>query len=130
MSQELVSKVWKIAGLVGKVEPGILVWKNNEILYITEEGIQFQTSIAGISNLKWPFLRMGMGFDAVINGQKYKFSFAKPNASAPEIEIVKGSPYPSVVFAGQYIDDVSSLRDIKENKLTTKSWKEILTGKS
>ena len=73
---------------------------------------------------------MGMGFDAVINGEKYKFSFAKPNASAPEIEIVKGNPYPSVVFAGQYFDDVSSLRDIKENKLTTKKWKEILMEKN
>lgn len=130
MSQELVSKVWKIAGLVGKVVPGVLVWKNNEITFITEDGIQFQTSVAGITNLKWPFLRMGMGFDAVINNEKYKFSFAKPNASAPEIEIVKGNPYPSVVFVGQYFDDVSSLRDIKENKLTTKQWKEILTGKS
>lgn len=127
MSQELISKVWKIAGLFGKVEPGILVWKNNEILFINEEGIQFQTSVRGITNVKWPFLRMGMGFDAVINGEKYKFSFAKPNASAPEIEIVKGNPYPSVVFAGLYIDDVSSLRDIKENKLTTKKWKEVLT---
>lgn len=130
MSQELISKVWKIAGLFGKVEPGILVWKNNEILFIIEEGIQFQTSVRGITNVTWPFLRMGMGFDAVINGEKYKFSFAKPNASAPEIEIVKGNPYPSVVFAGLYIDDVSSLRDIKENKLTTKKWKEVLTTNS
>ena len=130
MTLELVSKVWKIASLFGKVTPGALIWKNNLVIFITEDGVQFQTSVAGITNLKWPFLRMGMGFDAVINGEKYKFSFAKPNASAPEIEIVKGNPYSSVVFAGQYFDDVSSLRDIKENKLTTKKWKEILTEKS
>ncbi|MEO5946142.1 MAG: hypothetical protein ABIP79_04960 [Chitinophagaceae bacterium] len=130
MSQEMVSKVWKIAGLVGKVVPGILVWKNNEIVFITEEGVQFQTPLSGVTNLKWPFLRMGMGFDAVINSEKYKFSFAKPNASAAEIEIIKGNPLPSVVFAHQYIDDISSLMDFKENKLTTKKWKEILTGKN
>ncbi len=130
MSQELVSKVWKIAGLFGKVTPGVLIWKNNQVIFITEDGVQFQTSLSGITDIKWPFLRMGMGFDGVINGEKYKFSFAKPNASAPEIEIVNGNPYPSVIFAGQYFNDISSLRDIKENKLTTKKWKEILSKKS
>ena len=130
MSQELVSKVWKIAGLFGKVTPGVLIWKNNQVIFITEDGVQFQTSLSGITDIKWPFLRMGMGFDGVINGEKYKFSFAKPNASAPEIEIVNGNPYPSVIFAGQYFNDISSLRDIKENKLTTKKWKEILTEKN
>ncbi|HQV54962.1 MAG TPA: hypothetical protein PLX17_05570 [Chitinophagaceae bacterium] len=130
MSQELVSKVWKIAGLFGKVTPGVLIWKNNQVIFITEDGVQFQTSLSGITDIKWPFLRMGMGFDGVINGEKYKFSFAKPNAAAPEIEIVNGNPYPSVIFAGQYFNDISSLRDIKENKLTTKKWKEILSKKS
>jgi hypothetical protein len=130
MSDELISKVWKIAGLVGKVIPGALVWKNNEVVFITEEGIQFQTPLSGISNIKWPFLRMSMGFDAVVNGEKYKFSFAKPNASAPEIEIKKGNPFPTVVYAGFYVDDISSLMDMKENKQTTKKWKEVLTGRN
>ena len=130
MSQEIVSKVWKIAGLVGKVTPGALIWKNNQVIFITEDGVQFQTSLSGITDIKWPFLRMGMGFDAVINGEKYKFSFAKPNASAAEIEIVKGNPLPSVVFAHQYIDDISSLMDIKEDRQITKKWKELLTGKN
>ncbi len=130
MSDELISKVWKIAGLVGKVVPGALVWKNNEVVFITEEGIQFQTPLSGINHIKWPFLRMGMGFDAEVNGKKYKFSFAKPNASAPEIEIKNSNPYPTVVYAGFYVDDVSSLMDMKENKQTTKKWKEILTGKA
>ena len=112
MSQEIVSKVWKIAGLVGKVTPGALIWKNNQVIFITEDGVQFQTSLSEITDIKWPF------------------SFAKPNASAAEIEIVKGNPLPSVVFAHQYIDDISSLMDIKEDRQITKKWKELLTVKS
>lgn len=127
MNDEMVSKVWKITSLVGKVVPGLLIWKNKQVIFITEEGVQFQEQLSAILNVKWPTLRMGMGFDATVNGEKYKFSFAKPNASAPEIEIVKGSPLPKVIFARQYIDDVSSLRDIKQNKLATEQWKEILT---
>lgn len=126
MTQQLISKTWQIAGIFGAVTPGALVWKNQQVAFITEEGIQFQAPLADITNIKWPFLRMGMGFDAVVYGKKYKFSFAKPNASAAEISIQNGNPLPKVVFAGQYMDDVSSLADIKENRAECKKWKEIL----
>ena len=86
---ELISKVWKIAGIIGAVVPGALVWKKDEVFFITEEGLQFQAKLSDITNIRWPFLRMGMGFDAEVYGKKYKFSFAKPNPSAAEIDIVK-----------------------------------------
>ena len=129
MDKELISTVWKISGIIGKVTPGALVWKNERVAFITEEGVQFQVPLADITNIKWPFLRMGMGFDTEVYGQKYKFSFAKPNASAPEIEIKNGNPLPKVVFAGLYVDDVSSLLDIKSDRQTTKKWKAVLTEK-
>jgi hypothetical protein len=125
---ELISKVWKIAGLVGAVVPGALVYKKEEIIFITEEGIQFQVKLSDMYNIKWPFLRMGMGFDAEVYGKKYKFSFAKPNVSAAEIKIIKGNPLPKVVSAGQYFDDVSSLLNMKTDRKTAKKWKEILTS--
>lgn len=128
MNPGLISKVWKISGLIGSVTAGVLVWKNGQVSFITEDGIQFQVQLREIKNIKWPFLRMGMGFDAEINGRKYKFSFAKPNASAPEIKIINGNPLPKVVFAGQYFDDVSSLMDVKANKAVAAQWKEVLAG--
>lgn len=130
MNGELISKVWKIAGLVGAVTPGALVWKKGQMTFITEEGIQFQVPVSEIKNIKWPFLRMGMGFDAEVNGKKYKFSFAKPNASAAEIKIINGDPMPRVVFASQYFDDISSLMDIKANKAEASKWREILAKKN
>lgn len=126
MEDELVSKVWQIAGLVGKVVPGALILRKGFVAFITEEGIQFNVPLAAIKNIKWPILRMGMGFDAVIQDKKYKFSFAKPNPNAAEIDIVPGNPLPSVTFAGQYFEDISSLWNIKKDKAATKAWKEIL----
>lgn len=129
MHRELISKAWKITGIIGAVTPGALVWKNGQVTFITEAGIQFQVPLSEIKNIKWPFLRMGMGFDAEVNGKNYKFSFAKPNASAAEIRIINGNPMPRVVFASQYFDDISSLMDIKANKAEGSKWKEILTAK-
>ncbi len=128
MNNELISKVWQIAGLFGSVTPGALVWKNGQVIFITEEAVQFQAPLADIGNIKWPFLRMGMGFDAEVYGIKYKFSFAKPNASAAEINIVPGNPLPKVIFASQYFDDVSSLADMKTNRAECKKWKAILAA--
>ena len=126
MSRELISKVWQVQGLVGKVVAGALVFKKEQVTYITEEGIQFSVPLAELKQIKWPFLRMGLGFDTVVNDRKYKFSFSKPNPSAPEINISRGSPFPNIVSAGQYFDDVSSLLDLKSDKATAKMWKEIL----
>lgn len=127
MERELISKVWQIAGLVGKVVPGALILRNGYVAFITEKGIQFNVPLAEVKNIRWPFLRMGMGFDAVIHNKKYKFSFAKPNPNVAEINIVPGNPFPTVIFAGQYFEDISSLLDIKKDKAATKAWKEILS---
>lgn len=127
MAKQIISKVWQISGLVGKVVPGVLVWNNREVAYVTEEGIIFNVSHTEIKEIKWPFLRMGLGFDAIVNGKKFKFSFSKPNPSAPEIKYTAGVPNPKVFFAAQNFDDLS-LRNIKADKATTKMWKEMLTG--
>ena len=129
MSNELISKTWQIAGLFGKVTPGILVWKSLQVTYITDEGIKFSVPLSEIKDVTWPFLRMGLGFDAVVNGKKFKFSFSRPNSSVPEIDIVPGTPFPSVVYAGQYYDPASPINNLREDKATTKKWKEILGKK-
>jgi hypothetical protein len=129
MAEQIISKVWRLAGLIGKVEAGALVWDGGHILYITADGIVFNEPLSAITAIKWPFLRMGLGFDAVVKDTKYKFSFSKPNHSAPDIDIIPGKPYPSVNFAGQFSYDMSSLVTIKTDKATTKKWKELLAGK-
>ena len=129
MPNQIISKVWRLAGLIGKVEAGVLVWDAGHVIYINEEGVVFNAPLSAITNIKWPFLRMGFGFDAVVNDTKYKFSFSKPNHSAPDISIIPGKPYPSVTFAGQFSYDMSSLGTLKVDKATTKKWKEILSAK-
>ena len=127
MGKQVISKVWQIFGLFGKAIPGVIVFNNENVAFITEEGIIFNVALYDIKKIKWPFLRMGLGFDAVINGRKFKFSFSKPNPSAPEIDYTNGALFPEVSYGSQNFDDLS-LRNIKSDKATTKMWKAILTG--
>ena len=126
MEQELISKVWQLFGLVGRVIPGLLIWNNGRITFITEDGVQFNESLAEVKNIKWPFLRMGLGFDAVVNGKKYKFSFTKPNPSAPELDDTLGEQLLRLTDQGRFFDSIKTLRNSKTDKATTKTWKEIL----
>ncbi len=128
METNFISRVWHIPSLIGNAIPGVLVWDNGKILFITEDGIEFNVWREELSSIKWPFLRMGMGFDAVVNGKKYKFSFSKPNHSSPDIYYTAGSPYPKVSYAGQGFYDLSSLGTIKTDRAITRKWKKILKG--
>lgn len=126
MEQEVVSKVWQISGLIGNVIPGILIWSNGQVVFITPQGEQFNVPLAGIKEVKYPFLRMGMGFDAVVNGKKYKFSFCKPNPSAPELDDEAGDQLLRLTPAGRAVDSFKTLMNIGSDKATAKLWKEIL----
>ncbi|MEI9911989.1 MAG: hypothetical protein WDO71_21510 [Bacteroidota bacterium] len=125
MAQELVSRVWQIHSLFGKVTPGLLTWSHGQVVFITEEGIQFNEPLSGLKNVTWPFLRMGVGFDTVVNGKKYKFSFTKPNPSAPELDDTLEEQLLRFTDAGRLWDSIKTLRNVKQDKETTKTWKEI-----
>ncbi len=128
MEQELVSKVWQFSSLIGSVTPGLLTWNNREVAFITQEGIQFNEPLAEMKDVKWPFLRMGLGFDAVVKGKKYKFSFTKPNPSAPELDDTAIDQLLRLTDAGRFWDSIGTLSNLKTDKATTKTWKEILKG--
>ena len=129
MEQELVSKVWQISGLIGSVVPGLLTWHNGQVAFMTPDGLQFDVPLAEVKDVKWPFLRMGLGFDAVVNDKKYKFSFSKPNPSAPELDDTDGDQLLRLVHLGQFWDSIGTLKNLKADKTTTKAWKELLKGK-
>ena len=126
--EELVSKVWQISGLIGRVIPGLLVWNNGHVSFLTEEGLQFKVRLNGLRDIKWPFLRMGLGFDTVVNGKKYKFSFTKPNPTAPELDDTAGDQLLRLTDVGRFWDSIGTLRNLKTDKATTRTWKEILKG--
>ena len=128
MEQELVSKVWRISGLIGSVVPGLLVWNNGQVAFIDPEGLQFNVPLAGLKEVKWPFLRMGLGFDTVVNGEKYKFSFSKPNPSASELDDTAGDQFLRLLPMGRFWDAIGTIGNLKADKATTKAWKEILKG--
>ena len=126
MAQELVSKVWQIAGVFGGVTAGLLTYSDGQVSYLTQEGVVFNVPLAELKNIKWPFLRMGLGFDTDVKGKKYKFSLAKPNASAPDISDTMGDQLLKLVHVGRFWEAVGSFKNLKQDKATTKAWKELL----
>ena len=126
MEQQIISKVWQLSGLMGSVKAGLLTYDNGQVAYISEEGVQFEAPIVQLTNVKWPFLRMGMGFDTIVNGNKYQFSFSKPNPSAPELDDSTAERFLRSMSVGKFWDSLGTLRNIKVDKATTKQWKELL----
>src|SRR6476469_5086309 len=84
MEQDLTSKVWQMRGIFQSAIPGYLVLHDGKVAYVTESGEQFNVPLSEVKEVKWPGLQMGFGFNAVVNGAKYKFTFMKPN-SAPQM---------------------------------------------
>lgn len=128
MEQQILSKVWQLSGLMGSVKAGLLILDNGQVTYLTEEGTQFSEPLSALKNIKWPFLRMGMGFDTLVNDKKYQFSFAKPNPSAPEFDDSNAEQFLRAAGVGKFWTSIDTLKNIKADKATTKQWKEILKG--
>jgi len=129
MAEDLISKVWQIHSLVGRVTPGILILDNDQVQFVTEEGIQFNEPLSEMKNVKWPFLRMGLGFNASINEKKYQFSFAKPNPSAPELDDSLTDQLLRFTDPGRLWEAIKTFKNLKSDKATTKMWKQILKDK-
>ena len=130
MQGELVSKIWRIYGIVSEVTPGLLVWNNRLVSFITEEGKEFEVPVSEIKNIRWPFLRMGLGFDAEVNGEKYKLSFTKPNPTARELDDNLAEQIFRYIDIGKFIDSIKTLSNLKADKATVRKWKEILGTKA
>lgn len=124
--QQLSSKVWRIYGLVGRVTAGILNYNNGRVQFITEEGLQFDEPVTALKKIKFPFLRMGLGFDTTVNDVKYKFSFAKPNPTAPELDDELMDQAMRFSDTGRIWEAVKSFKNLKTDKETTWLWKQIL----
>jgi hypothetical protein len=71
---------------------------------------------------------MGMGFDTVVNGKKYQFSFSKPNPSAPELGDSDAEILLRGIGVGKFWDSIGTLSNIKADKATSRQWKELLKG--
>lgn len=126
MADEIISKVWQLSGLIGPVTAGLMLYEEGQVTYLTEEGVQFSVPLAALQKIKWPFLRMGMGFDTVVNDKKYQFSFSKPNPSAPEWDDTDAEKLLRGIGVGKFWSSLETLGNIKADKATTRKWKELL----
>jgi hypothetical protein len=125
MAQEIVSKVWLQHGTFGGATPGLLTADEGKASFITEEGEHFNVPVSEIKEVKWPFLQFGLGFTASVNGQKYKFTFMKPNGAADLNDSTLGQ-LARFTRLGRGADAISTLSGMGESKKVAKQWKELL----
>ena len=127
MQQQLVSKVWQIAGTFGGANPGLLILDNGYVSFVTAEGEHFNVPISEVKDVKWPFLQFGYGFNATVNGSTYKFTFMKPNGAA-ELNESNISQLAGLTRGGRGVDAMFTLANIGKDKKTAKEWKAIVGG--
>ncbi|MDQ6625028.1 MAG: hypothetical protein M3Y69_02645 [Verrucomicrobiota bacterium] len=127
MEQELVSKVWNMRGVLSVATPGLLIAKEGQVSFVTEEGEAFNVPRAAVEGVKWPFLQFGYGFHALVKGEKYKFTFMKPN-SAPEMADSQITQLARFTQLGRGIDSIATLAHMGRDKKTAKQWRALLGG--
>ncbi len=127
MEQEINSKVWQMHGILAAPLPGVLLLQKGNVSFITEKGEQFKVSLAEVKEVKWPFLQFGLGFNANVNGQQYKFTFMKPNGASDLNDSTLGE-VAEMTSLGRGMDAMETLSKWGDNKTSAKQWKAILGG--
>jgi hypothetical protein len=125
MQDEIKSKVWQLKGIFNIGTPGMLILKDGFVSFMTEEGEKFKVPLQEIKDVKWPFLQFGLGLHAFINGQKYKFTFMKPNG-ASELDASALDGLFKLGGLGNGVDSIATLANMGNNKRSAKQWKAIL----
>lgn len=127
MDQEIVSKVWRMHGALSVADPGLLIFSEGKVSFVSPQGEHFKVPVSEIKDIKWPFLQFGYGFNATVNGEKYKFTFMKPN-TAPELNDSTLTQLSRFTQLGRGIDAFGTLAHMGKDKKTAKQWKALLAG--
>ena len=125
MQEEITSKVWQMHGALSVATPGLLIFNEGQVSYITEQGEQFNVPISEVKEVKWPFLQFGLGFNATVNQNVYKFTFMKPN-TASDLNDSTVNELLRFTRIGRGVDAFATLSKWGDNKKSAKQWKTIL----
>ncbi|MGI8580980.1 MAG: hypothetical protein ACR2KX_02225, partial [Chitinophagaceae bacterium] len=88
---------------------------------------QFRVPVAEIKEVKWPLMLFGLGFKAMINGQKYTLTFMK-GASDPELDDTTLDQFSRLTSIGRGVDSIETLANWGKSKQSAKQWKAVLGG--
>ena len=127
MEQEIYSIVWHTKGAFTIATPGLLILENGNVSFITEAGEQFKVPVAEIKEVKWPLMLFGLGFKAMINGQKYTLTFMK-GASDPELDDTTLDQFSRLTSIGRGVESIATLANWGKSKQSAKQWKALLGG--
>ena len=119
--KSLRTPAWLRVGLFGS-RPGVLVLANRRLAFIAEEGRLFDTPLAEVTGIAFPWYYFGGGMKVTVADKKYRLSFVRPNGAEdiPGPLLARlGNPM-GLLVGGQKIVDIGMGRP------AGKAWKAAL----
>jgi hypothetical protein len=121
MEKELATNVWQMSGFVKSYTAGLLLFKDGQVSFLTQQGQQFKVPLSEVQNIKWPALQFGYGVHLDVNGKTYKLTFSQP---AGENSFDPGM-ITDVGRIAMGVDSIRGLMHLKEYKANANQWKEV-----
>ncbi|MFK7917948.1 MAG: hypothetical protein AB8G14_07715 [Ilumatobacter sp.] len=115
---DMTTEVWRLSGATGST-PGLMFMQGQMVTLQLEVAESddlrsvFSVPLESIADVNWPKLQMSGGCNFVVNGEKYRLSFLKPQNSRP-----------LAATAGA----AAGLASISGGRKAGKAWRAILPG--
>lgn len=85
--ENMTTEVWLLSGITGS-DPGLMTLDDGVVtMQIADESDELRTTFSvpldQVQDVNWPKLQMSGGCNFVVNGEKYRLSFLKPQNTRP-----------------------------------------------
>lgn len=115
----MTTEVWRLDGLTGST-PGLLHHEGGRVrLELLDDDTDrlrpvFSAPLAAVSDVRWPRLQMSAGCSFVVDGEKYRISFLRPQNTRP--------------LAADAYGAVAGVASIGGGREAGKAWRTLLGG--
>lgn len=127
----LATPAWQLKGVTGS-RAGVLALEDGRLSFVTREGVMFDAPASAVS-ATFPFHYLGGGMKLEIDGERYRFSFLKPNAAENVPAELVDAPFRES-RRGRVADAVGALTvdfegaSFQRGRKAGKAWKAALAG--
>ena len=125
--QPIRSQVWILRGLGNS--PAVMTLTGGRLTLTTEKGAVFDTPLAEVREIKFPWYYFGGGVKLTVGSARYRISFVRPNGAQDVpgrlLADARAGATSAVAAAGEVY---GKYRDISAGRSAGKAWKEALSS--
>ena len=111
------SPAWLLRGIQN--DPGVLTLYAGRLRLETERGVVFDTPLAAIEKLSFPWYQASGGFHVTVGGQRHRVSLTRPN----------GAELPAARLIGHGTELIAAgiaVRSVVDGRASGKVWRQLL----